>query len=350
MKKLLTLALLLLTACGAPEPTPAPTPEADATAVRVRTVRPDVEDVEDVASLPGDLLPDRRATLAAEVPGTVESVTVDLGDRVERGQLLVKIDTRALEQAAAEAESVFRQTQAQLERARNLFDKRSITKKDLLDAVTNHEVAQARLASAELELEKSSVAAPWSGRVTRKHVEVGDYAAPGMPLIELVDIDPLRVRALASASDAPLLEVGSRALVRVDALPERTLEGRVTRMGAELDPAARTLDVEVEIDNPDGLLKPGMLARVEIPRRTVQDALLIPLEAVVDLGDRRVVYVVEDGKARRREVELGSVLGRRVVVASGLDPSARVIVEGTQEVSDGQRVEDAAPAMEDGSS
>ena len=153
----------------------------------VETAAPAVEDVLDMAELPGDLLPARRAVLAAEVPGTIESVTVDLGDAVRRGQTLVTIDTRALAQAVAEAESVFRQTTAQRERAENLFEKRSITKKDLLDAVTNQEVAESRLASARLELAKSRVSAPWAGRVTGKRVEVGDYATPGMPLIELVE-------------------------------------------------------------------------------------------------------------------------------------------------------------------
>lgn len=307
----------------------------------VETATPAVEDVLDVAELPGDLLPARRAVLAAEVPGTVERVTVDLGDPVRAGQTLVTIDTRALAQTVAEAESVFRQATAQRERAENLFEKRSITKKDLLDAVTNQEVAESRLASARLELDKSRVAAPWAGRVTGKRVEVGDYATPGMPLIELVDASTLKVRAPAPAADVPFLEVGADAVVHVDALPGRELRGRVARLGAELDPGARTLTVEVEIENPDGILKPGMLARVEIPRRTIEGALLVPLEAVVDLGEEQVVYAVEDGRAVRRAVELGAVLGRRVVVISGIAAGDRIIVSGGQEVSDGQPVREA---------
>ena len=113
------------------------------------------------------------------------------------------------------------------------------------------------------------------------------------------------------------------------------------RLGAELDPGARTLTVEVEIENPDGILKPGMLARLEIPRRTIEGALLVPLEAVVDLGDEQVVFAVEDGRAVRRAVELGAVLGRRVVVTSGIAADDRIIVSGGQEVSDGQRVREA---------
>lgn len=336
----------LLSACGGgdeavdtAQPGAAP---AAARAVLVRTAPPAVESVDDVVELPGDLLPARRAVLAAEVSGRVEAVAVDLGDPVRRGQSLVRIDTRALQQQVAEAESVHRQAGAQLQRARNLFEKQSITQKNLLDAITNEEVAAARLASARLELSKSRIAAPWNGQVGERHVEVGDFAAPGQPLLTLVDASPLKVRAAAPAADVPFLEVGKAARVTVDALPGETFTGTVTRLGAELDPDARTLDVEVEIPNPSGRLRPGMLARVILPRQTLDDALLVPLDAVVDLGDEQVVYVVEEDIARRRPVATGPVLGQRVVISSGLTFEDRVIVEGTQQVSEGQAVREAS--------
>jgi len=310
-------------------------------AALVRTAAPAVEDVVDLADLPADLRPLRRAVLAAEVPGTVEAVRVEKGQAVRRGQELVRVDTRALEQAVAEAEALYRQADADHTRAQNLFERRSITKKDLLAAVTARDVAEVRLASVRLDLDKSKVKAPWSGRVADKKVEVGDYVTPGQPVVELVDVSRLEVRAPAPSSDVPYLEVGAPAVVRVDAFPGETFEGEVVRLAAELDPGARTLDVEVEIANRDGRLKPGMLARVEIPRRTFQGALLVPLAAVVDLGDRRVVYVVEDGRAHRREIQPGPVVGERVVVREGLTAGDRVVVEGTRNVAEGQAVREA---------
>jgi membrane fusion protein (multidrug efflux system) len=362
----LTLALTLLltlTACGSGDGTSSPTtaeasksteqpaaPEASAEAgsearaaraALVRTAHPAVEDVVDEADLPADLQPLRRAVLAAEVPGTVEAVEVEEGQAVTRGQELVRVDTRELEQRVAEAEALHRQADAQQDRAEALFERRSITQKDLDDAITSKDVAEARLASAKLDLEKSKVKAPWSGRVTDKRVEVGDYVVPGQPVVELVEVSRLKVRAPAPASDVPYLKVGVPAEVRVDAFPGETFEGKVVRLAAELDPDARTLDVEVEIPNRDGRLRPGMLARVKIPRRTLKGALLLPLESVVDLGDRRVVYVVEDGLAHRREIELGPTVGERVVIQKGLSADDRVVVEGTQNVAEGQAVREA---------
>jgi multidrug efflux pump subunit AcrA (membrane-fusion protein) len=100
--------------------------------------------------------------------------------------------------------------------------------------------------------------------------------------------------------------------------------------------------VEAEIANPGGRLRPGMLATMEVPRRTLEGALLVPLEAVVDLGEERALFVADGGVARRRVVELGPVLGERVVVAAGLAPGERVIVEGEERVAEGQPVEEAS--------
>jgi len=328
---------------GVPEATPEP-PAPPATTVR--TASPTVEDVVDTAVLPAELLPRRRAVLAAEVPGTVEAIHFEAGNRVGSGALLVQVDTRAQQQAVAEAEALDRQARDQHQRAEALFEKRSITREQVVDATAARDVAAARLASARLGLDKSRIEAPWGGRIAERHVEVGDYVVPGQPVAELVDVDRLKVRAPAPGTDVPYLEVGTRVLIRVDALPDETFSGKVTRLATEVDRASRTLSVEAEIDNPGERLRPGMLARLEIPRQTLAGALTVPLGAVVDLGGTDVLYVVEGERARRREVSLGPVVGSRVVVEAGLGPEDRVIIEGAQQVADGQRVIEARAATE----
>jgi RND family efflux transporter MFP subunit len=195
-----------------------------------------------------------------------------------------------------------------------------------------------------LDLDKSRIRAPWAGEVAATRVEVGDYVTPGQPVIDLVDASTLKVRAPAPAADVPYLEVGAEVAIRVDAFPGEVFAGRLVRLGAELDPRARSLDVEAEIANRDGRLKPGMSARLEVPRRTLTDAVLVPLESLVDLGEARAVFVVEDGVARRRVVELGPVVGERVVVLSGVAAGEPVVVEGEQRIADGQEVEEAGAA------
>ncbi|GMU65536.1 MAG: hypothetical protein AMXMBFR36_18100 [Acidobacteriota bacterium] len=334
---LLSLLVLSLAACAS-EPAAAPI-EPEEKVVQVRTLALEPRAVVDRASLPADLVPARRATLAAEVGGAVESVAVELGQAVGRGAKLAAIDERTYAQQVAEAEAFLRQAKLQFERAQNLFDRKAVTKAQLLDAVTNRDVAEARLASATLQLDKAIVRAPWPGRIAERHVEAGDFVAPGTPLFELVDASRLKVRASARSADVPFLEVGREVEVAIDAYPGEIFRAKVERLGAELDPLSRTLVVEAEVANPDGRLKPGMLARFEVPRRELAAALVVPMAALVDLGDRKALWTVEDGRAVRRDVTLGPVIGEEVVV-EGLAVGTRVIVEGRQSVGEGQKVEE----------
>lgn len=341
----LAAALPLVAACsgGATEGETASASAPEERTAVVRTVMPSLETVVDTAELSADLVAERRAVLAAEVAGVVEAMRVEVGQRIGAGHLVAAVDTRSLEQALAEAEAYQRQAVAQHQRATSLYEKRSITQQQLLDAVTAKDVAEARLASARLQLDKSRIRAPWAGEVAATRVEIGDYVTPGQPVVELVDASRLKVRAPAPAADVPFLEVGAPVAVRVDDYPGEVFTGRLVRLGAELDPRARSLDVEAEIANRDGRLKPGMAARLEVPRRTLEDAVLVPLEALVDLGEARAVFVVENGVARRRIVELGPVVGERVVILSGVAAGEPVVVEGEQRIAEGQAVEEAPP-------
>ena len=335
---LLLLALPALAACsesGAETSVPPPTERL----TQVRTLALEPRAVVDRASLPADLLPRQRATLAAEVGGAVESVSVELGQAVAAGSVLATIDERTYAQQVAEAEAWLRQAQLQHERATSLFERKAVTKVQMIDAETGRDVAEARLASARLQLDKARVRAPWSGRIAARRVETGDFVAPGTPLFELVDSSRLKVRAPARAADVPYLAVGREVEVRVDAYPGEVFRARIERLGAELDSASRTLDVEAEIANPDGRLKPGLPARLEVPRRELAGALVVPMSAVLDQGETKAVYVVVDGRAARRAVTLGPVIGEEVVV-EGLEPGARVVVEGQHAIADGQAVEE----------
>ncbi len=315
---------------------------AATTTERIATVRVlglATEAATDVVSLPADLKPARRAILAAEVPGRIESLSVEVGDTVTKEQSLLTIDRRALEQTVREAEAVFFQRTQQFERAQNLFAKQSITKAQMLDALTFRDVAQASLDSARLQLSKSSLRAPWSGRVAARRVELGDYAQPGQPLIELIAVGTLKVQAPVAASDVPFVAIGSPVSVRIDAFPDRLFQGTIVRTGAELDPRSRTLEVEAELNNAAGDLTPGLPARIELVRRQYPEALLLPASAVIRFEDHDAVYVVEDDRAVLRQIGLGPLLGERVLVNSGLVAGDEVVVEGQSGISDGQPVE-----------
>ncbi len=338
---ILLLLPILLLACGGNSPDSADNQGKEQKIALVRTVVVESEQAVDTAQLACDLRPRRRTTLAAEIGGVIESLSVRLGDPVSKGQVIANIDTRALEQQLAEATALHDQAVDRAKRAESLFERRSITEQQKVDAVASKEVSAARLAGAHLALEKAQIRAPWSGRIAKRHAEEGDFAVPGQPLVELVEVDRIIVAAAAPATDVPHLDRGTPVSVTVDVLPGEVFEGEVIRLGAELDPSTRTLAIEAELPNPDGRLRPGLYGRLEFPRQTISDALLVPLSSVVDFEALKVVYVVEDGHARRRDVVLGPHLGERVVISQGLEAGDRVIVRGLQSVADGQAVKES---------
>ena len=335
------LAVMLLLACGGNSQNTAEDRGKEQKVALVRTAVVESEQAVDVAQLACDLRPRRRATLAAEIGGVIEALPVRLGDPVSKGQVVARIDTRALEQQLAEATALHDQAVDRAKRAESLFERRSITEQQKVDAVAGKNVSAARLAGVRLALEKAQIRAPWSGRVAKRHAEEGDFAIPGQPLVELVEVDRIIVAAAAPATDVPHLDRGTPVSVTVDVLPGEVFEGEVIRLGAELDPSTRTLAIEAELPNPDGKLRPGLYGRLEFPRETLPNALLVPLSSVVDFETLKVVYVVEDGFARRRDVVLGPHLGERVVIAQGLEAGDRVIVRGLQSVADGQPVKES---------
>lgn len=306
--------------------------------VKVETLELQPQPVTDLTSLPADLFPARRAELAAEVNGSVEELRVKEGDRVDAGQKLAAIDTRSLRQQVAEAEALNRRAEARHQRATRLFEKQSITQQQLLDAVTDRDVAQARLEGARLQLEKSWIRAPWKGQVSLRRIEVGDYVTPGQPVFELIDTSRLKIRAPAPAADVPFLEEGAEATLRLENSSHPPATARIVRLAAELDANSRTLEVEAEISNPEGRLKPGMYGRLEVVRRTLPEALLVPLDALLDLGGKSAIFTVRDGRARRVEIESGPVIGQSVVVERGLRPGDHIVIAGQAQLGDGQAV------------
>lgn len=337
---LVAALMVVMSGCGE-SPQVAPEQEVTPAATPVDVVVMTPESVRDEIVVPAEIEPARRATLAAEAGGRVEALVGDLGDRVAAGRGLVTLDRRSANEALAEAVAVERQARLQRERAEALLERRSITKAQLLDAVTAHEVALARLASARLALAHTTVVAPWAGEIAARRVEVGDYVVPGQAVIDLVDRSHLIVRAAVPANDAGLIEAGAEVSVIVAARPELPLAARLIRRAPAIDPVSRTLEIEAELVS--DLVLPGEPARLAVVRRELEGVLLVPTTALIELAEGQAVYVAEDGVARRRVVELGVSVGERVVVTSGLEAGDRVVVRGQDRIADGQPVVEKNP-------
>ncbi|MCI0457373.1 MAG: efflux RND transporter periplasmic adaptor subunit [Gemmataceae bacterium] len=215
---------------------------------------------------------------------------------------------------------------------------------DVATARARLQVAQANLEHTAILLSFATITAPYDGIITRRLVDTGDLIAAGkaQPLFTVARVDRLRIIADVPEAEAALVKVGQRAAFQVNASRSQPLIGRVVRCADALDHETRTMRTEVELDAPTQVLRPGMFGSLTILLADVPEALMLPASALLPGGGKPAVLVVEDGKVRRQEVELGLTEGGRVQVLRGLAGSEQVITDGKTTVRDGQAVEVAS--------
>lgn len=270
----------------------------------------------------------RRAQLALPVNGRIVRVGVREGDRVSAEQTLVEIDRRPYEITRNEAT-------ARLSNADSEFRLRLLSDSTATDArrlLVQHQSglteAQAALARAELDLEGTRLVAPFDGEVAELSAVEGAIARREEPILTLVDVDPIRIRAEILESDYGRIVPGAGVVVRFPAYPGETFEGFVESLGPEIDPDRGTGVAFVTLPNEKRRLKPGMFAEIEIVGQIHADRLSVPRDAVLERDRRLLVFRGTGGRAEWAYVETGLETRDRVEITSGLAPGDTVLVEG----------------------
>lgn len=311
------------------------------------------ESVEETASFLGTVEPRTRSVVAGEVEGRVARVFVEEGDRVRAGDPLVELDTRDLELQLKEARAALREAEARHRMARDqrrrteaLFQKGLATEKQYRDDVSQEEALaqevlrlRARIALLEFRMDRSRIQAPFGGVVVRRLTEVGQWLPRGGGVVELIDLDPVRVRVPVPETHIAGLRPGRPVTLTLDALPGRRFQGTLQVIVAQADPDTRTFPVWITVPNPDFQIQAGMTARVELPLGRIQKAWLVPKDALVLQGTRALVYTVRDGKAVPIPVETGRWVGDRVVVRGPVKAGMLVVVRGNERLRPGQPVQ-----------
>ena len=343
----------VLAGCGGASSETADRPGDDLAPVHVETAVAALEQVPVIVEATGSVEPWKRISPGTKIMGRVDEVLVEEGDRVHRGQVLARLERRDLDAAVRQAEAAVAMAkanlvnmEAQYNRIVALHEKGSATQKNLEDVTAGYTVAQAALQQAEANLNAAKVmlsyaeiVSPIDGWVVRKMTEVGDMAAPGMPMFVVEDLSRVKVTAQVPESDVTGLAPGQQARVRIDVLglDETADIWRVVPAG---DPRSRTFAVQLVLKNPQGTIKSNMFARVSFDRG-LRETLLVPATAIVKRGQLRGVFVLDDeNRARLRWVRLGREIDGRVEVLSGLAAGDRYVVAPPPGFADGTPVED----------
>ncbi|MGA7873633.1 MAG: efflux RND transporter periplasmic adaptor subunit [Candidatus Binatus sp.] len=303
------------------------------------------------AEVQGALFPREHAVMSSEVEGTVAEVVADFGDKVTAGQVMLKINPREYQLRVDTAQAALDQARAKLanstaryNRARTLKETGTISAEQF-DQIASQlrvdqadtESAQEALAMARKKLGDTQIKAPFSGSVQKRMVSLGEYVSPGKEIYELIATDPIKLRCPMPERFVPLARVGMPVKLAIDANPNASYTGKITRIAPALDESSRTLLIEAEVANPDGALKPGFFAHVVMDLGHDR-ALFVPTAAVLRYAGVARVFVVEQGIVRAREVTTGSIVGDQTEITGGLKEGERVAVSAVDRLADGSAV------------
>jgi len=337
----------------------------------------------------GSLEAQDQVTVSSQGSGNLESISVDLGSPVSRGQVIARIDQRELKLKRDQAEAALHQAEAKLgitrdgkidpqkqpdvrqavaalERARydltaakKLFDAGTISNQQYdvyqktvdqaearyqasLENVRNLEgIIEEKRAALDLtkkQLADSDIISPLSGVVKEKTASRGEYLQPGKPVVTIVQINPLRLRLEVPETFAASIAKGQVVTLKVDSFPDREFKGVIKRINPSMDEKSRSLMAEAEVANSNALLRPGMFARSQIVSNSKTMALMVPEKAVVSLAGVTKIFVLEGAVAVERIVKLGARDGSLVEILEGVKAGERVITSNAEQLHDGSAV------------
>jgi RND family efflux transporter MFP subunit len=337
------VAALLLAACGHRDAAPA---ADEAPAAPVHAVPVESAALADSVRAVGVLAPRDEVRLAFKAGGMIDSLMVDVGDRVRRGQVLATLKREEVDAAVSQATESVEKARRDLERAKRLRADEVATEEQVQDLTTAYKVAQANYDAVRFNARYSRIEAPSDGVVQARLAEADELVQGGQPVLVVGATDTgWIVRAALADKDAVRVNVGDAAEVGFDAFPGQPFPGRVTRVAAAADPQTGTFDVEIDVNPAGTRFVRGLVAKVTLGltrgANTAAASTLVPVSALVEAnGSTGIVYVLDASGtiARRRQVTVGSIVGDRVVVEAGLEPGQQVITEGAAWLTEGHPV------------
>lgn len=338
--------LLMLAACGSAQADG--TEDASASEQFVRVINVEISPIEaetfiEEIRLTSVAMASQDVMLEAEENGRIIELFADRGDTVRKGAPIAKIDDAILRAQVGQARAAAELAQQTWERRKRLFEEEQVgSELAYMEARATAQQTAASLEGLEERLARTVVRAPFSGILDERHVDVGTMVGPGKTIGRIVDLTPIKVFAGVPERYAPNVHAGAAATLRFEALGDDTFTSSIRYVGSTINPQSRTFPIEIELPNADGVIKPEMVANMSIIRQQVEDAIVVPQDALIRVEDGYVAFVTVDRDgvevAEVRQLVLGPTRRNLVVVQEGLNVGENLIVVGQKSVADGDRV------------
>ncbi|MBC9251254.1 efflux transporter periplasmic adaptor subunit [Pseudomonas alcaligenes] len=304
----------------------------------VEVTRPERALVRDELVTFGSLRSDESVMIRPEVEGRIASLHFREGQAVSGGELLVSLDDSIARAELAQAQANLDLAEKSYQRAQLLFKRGASNAQAQDEAQSQQQAARASLALAQARLDKTQIRAPYAGVLGLRQVSVGDYLSAGTDVVNLEVLDPLKVDFRVPQKAVSQVGVGQAIELSLDAYPGERFKGAIIALNPRLDEVGRSQAIRAQIGNADHRLKPGQFVKVSVILAERPQALLIPEEAVMPMGQLLFVNLVVDGKAERRQIRIGQRQRGKAEVVEGLDGSETLISAGWQKVVPGREV------------
>jgi membrane fusion protein, multidrug efflux system len=325
-------ALLFAAACPVAAQTPAPP------AVPIEAAKVEIGPLSERITAVGSLQSNESIIVRPEIAGRVVEIGFEEGRPVAKGDLLIRLDDSINRAELAEAEARLELAKKNFARTEELFGNQVATARSRDEARSSLDVGTATLELARVRLAKNKIIAPFEGIVGLRTVSIGDYVTIGQDLVNLEDIDPIKVNFRVSERYLPAVRVGQGIEITVDAFPGKVFKGELYAIDPRVDAAGRSIVIRARVGNQEKLLRPGLFARVTLILQLKPDALTVPEQALMPRGDDQFVFKVIDGKVQQTKVTIGTRRDGRVEIVEGLAREDVVVTAGHQKIRDGVSV------------
>jgi RND family efflux transporter MFP subunit len=296
-------------------------------------------------SLPGTFEAFQQTTIYPRANGYVKSWKADIGDYVKEGQLLAEVETPEIDQQLAQARAAYDLAKVTAERWRDLVSKKVVAAQDYDEKETARRTAQANLEQLEKTQQFGQITAPFSGKIAARRIDVGTLVTAGTgnagsPLFEIVQSDPLRVYVYVPQENATAMREGLEAKILLQEFPGQEFEGTVTKLAGALDPASRTMQVEVQVPNHESKLYPGMFGQVKFMLADEKAPIVVPANTLMFRSEGpRVALVTPENKIHWQTIKVGRDFGPQLEVLEGLADHTRIVMNPTDDLREGVQVE-----------
>ena len=282
-------------------------------------------------------------TITSKVTGLVSKISFSEGGQVKTGDVLVELDSQEMQASLEEKKAELVNATRLYERARELYERRSVPRAQMDDRFGDLQAVKARVRVEKARIKEYYIRAPFSGRLGLRRVSVGTLIDPGMEITTLDDTGKIKADFRVPETALSHIATGQSVTVKSGAYTDLEFKGNVTTIDTRVDPVTRSVQVRVILNNPDELIRPGMFMTAEFVAIIREDSVLIPEQAIVVSRDRQYVFVIDNDKASRRNVVIGEHVNGEIEILSGLVAEELVIVGGVQKIREGTTIKLAKP-------